>query len=118
MTESANKITRKIVGYRVEQPDAAPSLRDANKPLRHPNRRLAQAAQAPLCARAPGQRNGKVVRMHEGLEPDRRKAPPTGQDPVSDHAMYVTIKKSERGTLDNAGARLRSSSSKNLDHYQ
>ena len=126
MTESARKITSKIVGYRVEQPGAAPEAAGPEAPAAAP-----EAPAQPEPARAPAaprpalsaSDDGKVVRMHEGLERPERLEGTTYKvkTPVSDHAMYVTINDIilNEGTPDERRRPFEIFiNSKNLDHYQ
>ena len=125
MTETARKITRKIVGYRVEQPEAATEASGVEQaaaapeaPAR-PEPPRAPAARPPLSA----SEDGKVVRMHEGLERPERLEGTTYKvkTPVSDHAMYVTINDIilNEGTADERRRPFEIFiNSKNLDHYQ
>ena len=124
MTETARKIAGKIVGYRVEQPDA-PEASAAEQPAAAP-----EAPAQPEPPRAPAARpplsaseDGKVVRMHEGLERPERLEGTTYKvkTPVSDHAMYVTINDIilNEGTADERRRPFEIFiNSKNLDHYQ
>ena len=103
------KISKTIIGYRVEQPGG-----ESAKPAPE-----TQPASLPRVE----SEDGKVVRMHEGL---KRPAQLHGttykiKTPVSDHAMYVTINDIvlNEGT---ANERRRPFeifiNSKNLDHFQ
>ncbi|MCY3987681.1 MAG: NrdJb [Gammaproteobacteria bacterium] len=124
MTETARKIAGKIVGYRVEQPEA-PEASAAEQPAAAP-----EAPAQPEPPRAPAARpaltaseDGKVVRMHEGLERPERLEGTTYKvkTPVSDHAMYVTINDIilNEGTADERRRPFEIFiNSKNLDHYQ
>ncbi len=125
MTETARKIAGKIVGYRVEQPEAAPEASGPGQPAA-----AAEAPAQPEPPRAPVARptlsaseDGKVVRMHEGLERPERLEGTTYKvkTPVSDHAMYVTINDIilNEGTPDERRRPFEIFiNSKNLDHYQ
>ena len=126
MTEFAKKIAGKIVGYRVEQPagaseasraaQAAPPAPEAPAQPKPPD---ARAQRSPRRA----SEDGKVVRMHEGLERPTRLEGTTYKvkTPVSDHAMYVTINDIVLNK-DTPDERRRPFeifiNSKNLDHYQ
>ena len=135
MTETAQKISGKIVGYRVEQPGAAaeasaapakapaatnaPVAPTAATPDVAPGTPEKPAARPPLSASD----DGKVVRMHEGLERPERLRGTTYKvkTPVSDHAMYVTINDIvlNEGTPDERCRPFEIFiNSKNLDHYQ
>ena len=131
MTETAKRISSKIVGYRVEQPDAAPEPPAPKAPARPPTveppqpkpqpKNPAQVSSARLALSASG--DGKVVRMHEGLERPNRLEGTTYKvkTPVSDHAMYVTINDIvlNEGTPDERRRPFEIFiNSKNLDHYQ
>jgi len=125
MTDSANKITRKIVGYRVEQPDAAPEVSAAEQPAAAPETPPQPKPPEKPAARPPlrASEDGKVVRMHEGLERPTRLEGTTYKvkTPVSDHAMYVTI--NDIVLNENTPDERRRPfeifiNSKNLDHYQ
>ena len=127
MTETPNRISAKIVGYRVEQPDAAPEPPAPKAPARPPTveppqpKKPAQVSSARLALSASG--DGKVVRMHEGLERPNRLEGTTYKvkTPVSDHAMYVTINDMvlNEGTPDERRRPFEIFiNSKNLDHYQ
>ncbi len=108
------KIDKKIVDYRVEQPDGeiAPDAGEV-------------AAKAETAAALPRETSadGKVVRMHEKLDrPEMlRGSTYKVKTPVSDHAMYVTI----NDIVLNPGTEYENQrpfeifvNSKNLDHYQ
>ena len=127
MTETAKPITGKIVGYRVEQPNAAPEPPAPEEPAPLPAAKApqpakpAEASAARLALSASG--DGKVVRMHEGLERPTRLEGTTYKvkTPVSDHAMYVTINDIvlNEGTPDERRRPFEIFiNSKNLDHYQ
>ncbi|MCY4165386.1 MAG: NrdJb [Gammaproteobacteria bacterium] len=124
MTETAKKIAAKIVGYRVEQPTAAT---EAAAPAAEPAPAAADAGRSPALQKAmpsrPASDDGKVVRMHEGLERPERLEGTTYKvkTPVSDHAMYVTINDIvlNEGTADERRRPFEIFiNSKNLDHYQ
>ena len=137
MTETARKIAGRIVGYRVDQPSAETSAATApasDSPASPPSTASAApspspsetAASAPL-VKASASRiasdDGKVVRMHEGLERPERLRGTTYKvkTPVSDHAMYVTINDIvlNEGTPDERCRPFEIFiNSKNLDHYQ
>ncbi len=141
MTETARKITGKIVGYRVEQPDAAPTSAAAAPPSPEPSAASTTSPAPSAAASTPsatspapaGTRqalpsrpvgdDGNVVRMHEGLERPTRLKGTTYKvkTPVSDHAMYVTINDIVLNE-DTPAERRRPFeifiNSKNLDHYQ
>jgi len=98
---SAQKIEKKIVGYRVAKPEE----------------------KAPAKPRAEEGTEGKVIRMHEKLERPEMLIGATYKikPPIAEHAMYVTI----NDILLNAGTPHESRrpfeifiNSKNLDHYQ
>ena len=127
MTETTKRISAKIVGYRVEQPNAAPQPTVAEEPApqaaaKAPQpKKPAEASTARLALSASG--DGKVVRMHEGLERPNRLEGTTYKvkTPVSDHAMYVTINDIvlNEGTPDERRRPFEIFiNSKNLDHYQ
>ena len=138
MTETAKKIAAKIVGYRVEQPSAAAeasAASAADAPAASPESAAppARSHAAPKAAPSPAVRqtlppraasdDGKVVRMHEGLERPERLEGTTYKvkTPVSDHAMYVTINDIvlNEGTVDERRRPFEIFiNSKNLDHYQ
>ena len=132
MTEPTRKISAKIVGYRVEQSGAAEeapgsSARSAEaSEVREPSAAPAQPRPADSPAQRPMRQtsaDGKVVRMHEGLERPNRLEGTTYKvkTPVSDHAMYVTINDIvlNEGTPDERRRPFEIFiNSKNLDHYQ
>ena len=114
MTQSPRKISSRITGYRVEQPNLASASGDKAEPS--PPK---QANSIPH----KDEEEGKVVRMHEGLErPSKLKgATYKVKTPVSDHAMYVTINDIilNEGTPDERRRPFEIFiNSKNLDHYQ
>ncbi len=139
MTEAAKKISAKIVAYRVEQPPAAAEASaapEAGIPAAPPESAappVPAPGAAPKAAPLPAARqalssrtasdDGKVVRMHEGLERPERLEGTTYKvkTPVSDHAMYVTINDIvlNEGTADERRRPFEIFiNSKNLDHYQ
>ena len=131
MTETARKIAGKIVGYRVEQPAAAAAASappaGASAAEAAPPPATADAARGPAPQKVLPSRSanddGKVVRMHEGLERPARLEGTTYKvkTPVSDHAMYVTINDIvlNQGTPDERRRPFEIFiNSKNLDHYQ
>ncbi len=128
MTDSAKRITRRIVGYRVEQSGAAPEASSeetaAPEPPQAETPQPARQPEAPTARQALStSEDGKVVRMHEGLERPTRLEGTTYKvkTPVSDHAMYVTI--NDIVLNENTPDERRRPfeifiNSKNLDHYQ
>lgn len=127
MTEAAKRISAKIVGYRVEQPGAAPAASVPAAAAKPPPARPRQPAVRPEApaVRLPrgGSDEDNVVRMHEGLERPERLEGTTYKvkTPVSDHAMYVTINDIilNEGTPDERRRPFEIFiNSKNLDHYQ
>ncbi|MCY4477100.1 MAG: NrdJb [Gammaproteobacteria bacterium] len=125
MTESARKIAGKIVGYRVEQPEAAPEVSAEEQPAAAPETPPQPKPPEKTAARRAlsASEDGKVVRMHEGLERPMRLEGTTYKvkTPVSDHAMYVTINDIvlNEGTPDQRRRPFEIFiNSKNLDHYQ
>ncbi|WP_446831448.1 TSCPD domain-containing protein [Candidatus Foliamicus sp.] len=143
MSESPNRIAGKIVGYRVEQsapaaeavPAPAPPTGEgaatgspaaSKAPLSKASELAAEASETPSSSKRtprPSSGDGKVVRMHEGLERPMRLEGTTYKvkTPVSDHAMYVTINDIvlNRGTPDERRRPFEIFiNSKNLDHYQ
>ncbi len=101
------KISKKIVDYRIDQPEQP----------------KAAAPAAPKPEIAKEAKESKVVRMHEKLDrPEMlRGSTYKVKTPVDDHAMYVTI----NDIVLNAGTEHESQrpfeifvNSKNLDHYQ
>ncbi len=125
MTEFARKIAGKIVGYRVEQPEAAPEVSADEQPAAAPETPPQSKPPEKPAARPAlsASEDGKVVRMHEGLERPTRLEGTTYKvkTPVSDHAMYVTI--NDIVLNENTPDERRRPfeifiNSKNLDHYQ